>query len=101
MSVIQDQILDARLSLQRALLGEVPASLRAVVFSIVGNKLDVRFYYDGPINDVDAESASCVEAEVLADYTADDIVGIHLVRLDSPSFIKDDGTWVYQRREDS
>jgi len=99
MNASQDSIIAARLSIQRALLGQISPLLRAAVFSIVGRDLDVRFYFDGFISEADSESASCVETEVMADYEAEDTVTVHCIRLDAPESINDDGVWVYQRRE--
>lgn len=99
MTGLQEAVIAARLSIQRALLGEVPAHLRAVVFSISGRDIDIRFYFDGQISEADTESASCVETEILADYEAEDTVSVQCIRLDFPDPIGDDGIWVYQRRE--
>ncbi len=99
MTPIQKAISDARLSIQRALLGAVSANLRAVIFSIEDRHINVRFYFDGLIEETDFESASCVETEILADYKAEDTVTVECIRLDSPSVISDTGVWVYHRRE--
>lgn len=95
----QEASINARLSIQRALLGAVSAKLRAVVFSIQARHIDVRFYFDGLIDEADFESASCVETEILADYEAEDTVTVECIRLDFPSVISHDGVWVYHRRE--
>ena len=99
MEKLQKLVVAARLSIQRALLGEISARLRAVVFSIAGRELDIRFYFDGPISEEDIESASCVETEIIADYEAEDIITVRCIRLDTPQIIVDDGVWVYHRRE--
>lgn len=99
MIIPPESIINARLSIQRALLGAVSARLRAVVFSIDDRNINVRFYYDGLISKDDIESASCVETEILADYEPEDTILVNCVRLDSPSPINDDGVWVYQRYE--
>lgn len=99
MDYLQKIVIAARLSIQRALLGEVSPQLRAVVFSIAEQELKIRFYFDGLISDINTESASCVETEVLADYEAEDTVVVQCIRLDSPESIDDQGVWVYQRRE--
>ncbi len=99
MDNLQKQFIDARLSIQRALLGEVSPQLRAVVFSIAERDIDVRFYFDGDISDKDMESASCVETEIIADYEAEDVITVRCIRLDTPKTIGDSGVWVYQRRE--
>jgi hypothetical protein len=92
-------ILKARLSLQRALLGEVPPSLRAVVLSIKSHCLEGRFYFDGPIYEEEEEMVSCVESEVIADYDEGVEIKMHCNRLDFPSPIDDDGVWVFKRKE--
>ncbi len=97
----KDPVIKARLSLQRALLGEVSSNLRAVVFSITGLIITVRFYFDGPVSQEDEESASYVETEVLADYEPEYTVTAQCIRSDFPSSINDDGLWVYLRRENS
>lgn len=99
MDILKNLLVVARLSIQRALLGEVSSQLRAVVFSIVGRDLDIRFYFDGFIREEDAESVSCVEAEVIADSEPEDTVTVHCIRLDAPEPINDNGVWVYRRRE--
>lgn len=99
MIISNNAVIAARLSIQRALLGEISPQLRAVVFSIDGRDIDVRFYFDGLINESDIESASIVETEILADYESDDSVTVRCVRLDAPTPIDDGGVWVYRRRE--
>ncbi|WP_330924930.1 hypothetical protein [Candidatus Sororendozoicomonas aggregata] len=89
----------ARLSIQRALLGEISSNLRAVVFSKNDRYIEVRFYFDGMISDEDKESASCVETEIIADYDVDDIIIAKCIRVDMPKPIDDAGHWVYRRRE--
>ncbi len=95
----QDAIIKARLSLQRALLGEIPPALRACVFSISEFNIDIRFYIDGVIREEDEESISCVESEVLADYDPKYVISARCIQLDTPTIINDDGIWVYSRRE--
>ncbi|MNN50617.1 hypothetical protein D3C81_1652120 [compost metagenome] len=90
----------ARLNIQRALLGEVSGKVRAIVFSISEKLLDIRFYFDGPVSEDDIEHASCVETEVMADYDESCRVSVRCIRLDMPTPIGDNGTWVFMRRED-
>lgn len=96
---MSNSVVNARLSIQRALLGKVVPALRAVVFSLEGVNVEVRFYFDGFISEVDKESASVVETEILADYEESVRVEVRCIRLDSPEPINDGGVWVYQRRE--
>ncbi|MBU2714287.1 hypothetical protein [Zooshikella harenae] len=88
-----------KLSIQRALLGEVSSFLRAVVFSINNKDIEIRFYFDGVINEEDRESASCVETEVIADYDEDYSINANCLRVDACDPINDRGVWVYKRRE--
>ncbi|MFV3406430.1 hypothetical protein ACNFIC_21135 [Pseudomonas sp. NY15463] len=91
--------MSARLNIQRALLGEVSGKLRAVIFSVSGLILNIRFYFDGEIDDDDFESASRVETEVIADYEDDWTVTAKCLRLDASEPIADQGVWVFKRRE--
>lgn len=99
MRTLENAIVMARLSIQRALLGEVSGRLRAVVFSVSDLFLNIRFYFDGEIDEDDFESASCVETEVLADYEEDWTIVVKCLRLDASEPILDDGVWVFRRRE--
>ncbi len=97
--MIDNPVVAARLSLQRALLGEVSDKLRAVTFSVSGACFDIKFYFDGEVGEDDLESASCVETEVLADYEEGYKVSVRCLRVDMPSPIDDCGIWVFRRRE--
>ncbi len=99
MCSIDNAIVMARLSIQRALLGEVSGRLRAVIFSVSELFLNIRFYFDGEIGEDDFESASCVETEVLADYEENWTVIVKCLRLYASETILDDGVWVFRRRE--
>jgi len=99
MRASDNAVVMARLSIQRALLGEISEKLRAVIFSVSESLLEIRFYFDGDIDEDDAESASCVESEVLADYEEDYTVSARCFRRDFPEIIVDDGLWVFKRRE--
>jgi hypothetical protein len=97
----RDLIIRARLSAQRAFLGEVPPALRAVVLSVTSNAIEVRCYLDGPIHPDDSESMSVAETEMMADFEPEQTVGFRCIRLDAPEPIVDDGAWIYFRREGS
>ena len=95
----QNLIIDVRLSIQRALLGEIASELRVVAFSIKNKVLEFRYYFDGEISEENLESVSCIETEVLADFDDNlDLTSLCL-RRDAPESIDDGGVWVYQRRE--
>lgn len=99
MSDIDNPVVGARLSIQRALLGEVSDKLRAVTFSVSDVCLEIKFYFDGEVGEDDLESASCVETEVLADYEEGYKVSVRCLRVDLPTSIEDCGVWVFRRRE--
>jgi hypothetical protein len=61
--------------------------------------MEIRFYFNGDINDDDVESASRVETEVLADYEEGYAVSSRCFRLDASQVIVDSGLWVFKRRE--
>ena len=65
-----DAVVFAKLSVQRALLGNISDNVRAVVFTVDIQSLRLRFYIDQEISEANVESASCVETEVIADYGA-------------------------------
>lgn len=94
-----DAVVFARLSLQRALLGCVSANMRAVVFTLKGHCLNVRFYIGGEISGGDSELSSFIEAEVVADYCSECEVTAECLRVDYPAPIEDSGVWVFQRQE--
>lgn len=89
----------ARLSAQRALLGVVPPTLRAVVLSVTDGNVAVRCYFDGSIQPEDQESMSFAETEMMADCGSGETVSTQCLRMDAPTPISDDGVWVYSRRE--
>lgn len=95
----RDLVVRARLSAQRALLGEVPPAMRAAVLSVAGHNIEVRCYFDGPIEPADIESVSVAETEMMADFEPEHSVGARCIRLDAPEPIADDGVWIYFRRE--
>src|SRR5262245_54432559 len=95
----EDRDVRARLSAQRALLGEVSPALRAVVLSVNNGIVEVRCYFDGPVRPQDEESISCVETEMIADCGPGEEVKARCIQLDAPKPISDEGLWVYYRQE--
>ena len=89
------------LSVVRALWGEVWPSYRAVMCQVHGDEaFDIEVIVDGRITDEMRESVSCIEAEVLADFPPDVIVGSKLIRLDAPRPIEvGDALLIFLRRE--
>jgi hypothetical protein len=88
-------------SLQRALLGEVFPALRAVTVEWSDAAVNFIAYVDGSIRDEDAESLSCVAAEVAADFVSGVAVDYDMVRADWPTPIMDTRVHVFLRREAS
>lgn len=88
------------LSLQRAMLGEVFPALRAV--TVEWSPAAVKFfaYVDGPLSEEDAESLSCISAEVAADFWSGVDIDYEVVRVDFPKRVDDPRTRVYSRREE-
>lgn len=87
------------LSLQRAMLGETFPALRAI--TVEWSQVAVRFfaYVDGPLTEEDAESLSCIAAEVAADFWSGVDIDYEVVRVDLPNPIEDARTRVFHRRE--
>ena len=87
------------LAIQQSLLGEVSARLRALTIRMTGDYLHFDAYYDGPIDQDEVESMSCVETELIA-ALPDTITISHSVhRIDSPSIVPKTDIFVYMRRE--
>lgn len=87
------------LLMQSALFGEVSPALRAAGFKLDHDRVTLVFYYDGAITEADAESASCVETEVIAGLPSKIQVISEIKRLDSPTRLPSPDRWVYSRRE--
>ena len=98
-----DQLLRAELllSLQRALVGAVPASLRAVTCDWAEAKITLRYIFDGPIGHDDEDSMRVVGAEVVTDFPPEMELDEQFVRFDHPAglaphFLR---AWAYMRKE--
>lgn len=92
-------VVDAKLSIQRALLGRVTPNLRAVVLSVSDKEIQLRFYFDGSVGDLEIELASEAETEVMADYDSSWSVEAACISADISEQLNDGGVWVYQRNE--
>lgn len=89
-----------KLSLQRALLGNVTPNIRAIVVEIEETKITLFFYFEGETDDDDEELASVVETEVIADFDEVYSIDTKVQRLDRPQVIKNNnGVLVYLRKE--
>ena len=99
-----DQVLRAELllSLQRALVGAVPASLRAVTCDWDEAKVTLRYIFDGPVGPYDMDCMMAVGAEVAADFHDTRALDEQIVRVDHPAglerhFLR---AWAYMRKEE-
>lgn len=99
-----DQLLraDLLLSLQGALLGVVPASLRAVTCDWAETRITLRYIFDGPVHPDDADGMMAVGAEVAADFRGTVALDEQIVRADHPAglerhFLR---AWAYMRKEE-
>jgi len=92
---------DLLLSVQRALLGAVSSSLRAVACAWHDEQIILRFVFDGSISDADEESMHIVASEVIADFHAPATIDEQIIRSDYPSNLNDHAleSWAYIRKE--
>jgi hypothetical protein len=57
-----------KLSIQRALLGEVTGRLVGVTCGLLERRIQIRAYVSGTVSQQDVERTSCIGAEVIADF---------------------------------
>jgi len=89
---------NAILSMNRALWGEVSPALRSVRIKWDNEIVDLYFYYDGEISEEDNESAECIATEFIAGYPEYKLE-VHILRWDYPKSIPEEGEPIYYRRE--
>lgn len=95
----RDDAVLARLSAQRAFLGEIRNEFRAITIFLEDKAVEVLVYVDGEMAEEYKEMSSILEAEMTADFDIDYSVRVNFVRLDFPETISDFGLWVFQRYE--
>lgn len=90
-----------KLSIQRALWGEVIPSLRKVILKWQpgGEIAWIRFYHDGEINDAIEDHYSCIHTEVEADFLADPKIDFEILRCDYPQPLPKEQYVIYARKE--
>jgi hypothetical protein len=94
-----DDIALLRWSIQRAFLGRIVPTIRAVTAEITSDCRIVRVFFDGTPDSPALDLLSEAEAEMLADYP-DNKVSVKAVPLPIPEMIpRDRGIWVYARYE--
>lgn len=91
---------DVLLTFQVALLGMVDPHLRGVTVSWDAEQIIGRLLFHGTLGDVEEETASDIEAEVMASFPDHD-VSVTASRCDAPADLNAHGlkAWVYRRRE--
>lgn len=93
---------DAILSLNRALIGEVFSQLRAAKIQWDDETVSLFFYYDGEISEENQESLECVATEVIADFSYHKLE-VNINRCDYPICIpqseESNIALVYRRKE--
>lgn len=99
MQASRDDVVLAKLSAQRAFLGEIRKEFRAITISLEDKAIEVLVYVDGEIAEEYKALSSIIEAEMTADFDADYGVRVNFVRSDFPGMISDFGLWVFQRHE--
>lgn len=89
------------MSLMRALWGEITPAVRAVLARSRGEKAFlIEFYIDGDVPTQFAEAASCVEGEVMGDFSGEFDISHQVIQLNAPAKIPvGDGILVYFRKE--
>jgi len=89
------------LSVQRALLGHIGTTVRAIMCRWTEGEIHLRAVFDGEINDEDADAISEAETEVIADFPSQVAVRFKLERRDYPTLIKQeiDEVAVFRRME--
>ncbi|MDN0117881.1 hypothetical protein QVN83_02675 [Yersinia frederiksenii] len=89
-----------KLSIQRALLGNITHNVRAIIAELRQNDIQLFFYYDGEIQESDKETASEIESEIIADFDDNCNIDLNIRRLDYPKLINHvNGICVYLRKE--
>jgi hypothetical protein len=73
------------LSVQRALLGVVPASLRAVFCERDGTRILLRFVFDGDVGPEQRDDMQIVGSEVVSDFPDVTRIEEDIVRVDAPA----------------
>lgn len=63
-----DELTLLRISLQRALLGEVTQNLVGITAGITGSKILIRAYFSEGATVSETDRISCIGAEVIADF---------------------------------
>ena len=88
-----------RLSAQRALLDQVPVSLRAVSIDIDGKRIYFRCIFDGEPTEYDKELLSVAATEIIADFCEPYTIEEHYLSIEAPDEMEYLKYVVYCRHE--
>lgn len=96
-----NDMISLRLSIQRALLGEITPNIRSVIVNIVEkNKIKLFFFMDGEVTEDTEEEISCIETEVIADFEQSYTIETIIKRIDFPIKINmSEGFCVFSKKE--
>lgn len=88
------------LAFQVALLGMVSSNIRGITVGWDTDMIRAHFYYDGIISDLEKETASDVEDEIIASFPKHEVF-TRLERLDHPQALNPKTliAWGYRRQE--
>lgn len=97
---VPQDVSSIKLSLNRALWGEVTSSLKAVYFGANADLIEIFCIFDGVISADDEDSMSVVATSVAADFPAMS-VHEHCLRIDAPERlnVRDGCHMVFFRKE--
>lgn len=89
-----------RLSVQRALIGNVTPNLRAVYVKLIDDCIKLIFYYDHPPSEKEQELADFADTEFIADYPRPDYkTDFEIITLPFPHMIPKQDVCIYKRYE--
>lgn len=94
-----EKTLALRLSLQRALLGEVTPNLIAVTAGFKDSKILIRAYFDAEAAASELESVSCVGTEVIADFPDCNDIEEHAVTVSREGEMEMLDFWAFLRKQ--
>lgn len=90
---------DIRLSALKALLGNVPSSLRALSAEVSGNVVKLRSIFDETATEDHIELLSIVGAEIIADYPAEFVLEEDFWKLSGPTQMEHLSELIFHRHE--
>jgi hypothetical protein len=96
----EQKVVDLLLSAQKALLGAVIPSLRAIAVEWSGENIIVHFYHDGKLSDDIEDHYMCIGTEIVADFESA-MIDEKIIRLDHPKLLPKHDHWIYHRSESS